>query len=999
MTRSLYLVWALAVGLGRSSKHILDGLKCSSESVYQANSAQLHSILSELADSTFFRLVRVSYDGSCPLTPAQDSDGPTCGTVPPAEPVRELTSQSSSPEPSLCSVDFSSSAKEFASSVVTQISSSEQSAQKEFPRDNECVLEGTFSIRPDYWLDICEGFSVGEYVNLRLNPERNTGYNGAHVWAEMHATVDKLHSPEGKILQRILSGYHMLVTTQVLSNYYPPKNGESAWAPNFSKLTNLVQSNPQYVEDMQFAFVVMARSLFKIRELLYGYHFSTGNAAEDEVTASLVQHLLDSAVLSSCGSVVLSGFDESELFPTASPSLSESATEFKKAFRKISQLVNCVSCKRCKLHASVALHGIGVGIKILLSPTDLVAASLSRDDIVALVNVVHKFSDSLELVRARDTIEHDPLDIRAKAMNEILRLQSNLTKIEKDALVHAVMKNDENVMFLAKSLIGTNMSFVRHSLISLGLNTPDAVVIGGGLAGLVTAISIAERGGSVVVVEKQTTLGGNSAKASSGINSLRTNSSEEIDQFLSDTVKSQNGHGVEKLAQLLVKNSNQSVAWLEQVSGVSLSSLGQLGGHKSARTWKPEHGVVGAELMAALIRVSKSMFPKIQIVTGAKVTELIAEEKKIQGVKLVHANGETGTIYARSVVLASGGFGFDTEGLVRAYRPDLVGFPTTLGSQTTGDGIKLATSVGADLLDMEYVQLHPTGFIDPNDPGNRVKVLAAEVLRGIGGILLDKEGKRFVNELGTRKHVTDVMLQNCQGSDCAFWLVIDETSAGKADNLIRIYENRGLLKRVNSGELENIVGKNYVPESHGNFFIGRVTPVIHYTMGGVRIDELGRVLKSDGSPIQGLFAVGEVTGGVHGENRLGGNSLLECTVYGRIIGGFSIDIVEELSPSQFSSFGNGVSSSKTDREARTVKTMKLADVAVHNTVEDCWTVIDNHVYNLSRYADEHPGGVGAIKDSCGTDSTKRFLVAHTLGLLNDVGFEPIGIINFSQPSV
>lgn len=995
MARPLLLVWTLAVGLSRSSKHMLDGLKCSSESVYQANSAQLHSILSELADSTFFRLVRVSYDGSCPLTPSQDSEGPTCGTVPPAEPVKELTSQSSAPEPSLCSVDFSSSEKEFASSVVTQISSSEQSAQKEFPRDNECVLEGTFSIRPDYWLDICEGFSDGEYINLRLNPERNTGYNGAHVWAEMHATVDKLYSPEGKILQRILSGYHMLVTTQVLSNYYPPKNGESAWAPNFSKLTNLVLFQPQYVEDMQFAFVVMARSLFKIRELLYRYHFSTGNSTEDAITTSLMQHLLDSAVLSSCGSVVLSGFDESKLFPTASPSLSESATEFKKAFRKISQLVNCVSCKRCKLHASVSLHGIGVGIKILLTPTDLVAASLSRDDIVALVNVVHKFSDSLELVRARDTIDHDPTDVRAKAMNEILRLQSNLTKIEKDSLVHAVIKNDENIMFMAKSLIGTNMSFVRHALISLGLNTPDSVVIGGGLAGLVTAISIAQRGGSVVVVEKQLTLGGNSAKASSGINSLRTNSSDDIEQFLSDTVKSQNGHGVEKLAHLLVKNSNESVSWLEQVSGVSLSSLGQLGGHRTARTWKPEHGVVGAELMAALIRVSKSMYPHIQIITGAKVTEIIAEEKKIQGIKLVHGNGESGTIYARSVVLASGGFGFDTDGLVRAYRPDLVGFPTTLGSQTTGDGIRLATSVGADLLDMEYVQLHPTGFVDPKDPGNRVKVLAAEVVRGIGGILLDKEGRRFVDELGTRKHVTDVMLQKCDVSQCLFWLVIDEASAMKAENLIHIYENRGLLKRVKYDELEILVGKNYIPETKGIFFIGQVTPVIHYTMGGVRIDERGRVLKSDGSFIPGLFAVGEVAGGVHGENRLGGNSLLECTVYGRIIGGSSIDIVEELSPSQFMSFGINAVSSRPDQDARSIKPMKLTDVAGHNTDDDCWTVIDNHVYNLSKYAKEHPGGVGAIRESCGKDSTKRYLVAHTLGLLKDVGFEPIGVINFS----
>jgi flavocytochrome c len=650
----------------------------------------------------------------------------------------------------------------------------------------------------------------------------------------------------------------------------------------------------------------------------------------------------------------------------------------------------------------VAVHGIGAGLKILLSRSELVAPSLSRDDIVALMNVVHKFSDSIELV---NRFEAPQTSLKEVALTEVKRLGSKLTAVQRDGLVHAILSEESNVMLLAKNLIGDpHMSFVRHALIYLGLEAPDCIVIGGGLAGLVTALSVAERGGSVTIIEKQSALGGNSAKASSGINSVRSNRTEDIEEFFVDTVKSQNHLGVEQLAHILVERANVSVAWLERVSGVALNSVGQLGGHRFARTWKPEHGLVGAEIMGGLIRAVKKSFPSIQVLTASRVVELVQSEETVQGVRL--ADGRE--LHARTVVLASGGFGFDTSGLIQAYRPDLVSFPTTLGSQTTGDGIKLAVSVGADLMDMQHVQLHPTGFIDPADRDNRVKVLAAEILRGIGGILLDENGNRFVNELGTRKHVTDVMLEKCKGKSerCAFTILIGERSVDAAENILRVYQNRGLLKRVSRSELsENVlttlkeysvsdkfgrVDKQGIPiDTNEWFLIGQVTPVVHYTMGGVRVDTQGRVTRMDGSVIQGLFAVGEVTGGVHGENRLGGNSLLECTVYGRIIGGSSVPVVTELTPSHFPRQPVHV----TVKAPVVVRTMKLAEVEAHATVDDCWTVIEHKVYDLSRYADEHPGGAAAVRESCGKDATQRFLAAHSLGLLDDVGFESIGNIS------
>lgn len=266
-----------------------------------------------------------------------------------------------------------------------------------------------------------------------------------------------------------------------------------------------------------------------------------------------------------------------------------------------------------------------------------------------------------------------------------------------------------------------------------------------------------------------------------------------------------------------------------------------------------------------------------------------------------------------SVVFATGGFAGDANGMLATYRPDLAGFPSTNeprpGSQT------LLTTVGAQLLDMEQVQVHPTSFVDPKDVNNPVKFLAAELLRGEGGLLLDSNGKRFINEMQTRKVVTDAItsLPPAEGEGPKQWdvqLVLDEGVYGNASSHIDFYIWKGLMRKttiaelppsvlstieayavVASGEKDDPLGrktfghwtlKNVKPESI--VYVGRVTPAVHFTMGGVVINEKAEVLDGDGAHIGGLWAAGEVTGGVHGENRLGGSSLLECVVFGRIAG-------------------------------------------------------------------------------------------------------------------
>jgi len=965
-------------------------------------------------------------------------------------------------EGSLCSInpEEPQAQRLNAATVVTSISPAEASAQGSFPHDNECVIAGTLEIRPDYWLDMCDedvrSSTSHEYVNLQLNPERNTGYKGSVVWAEMHKLVAEFDSPEGVFLKRLLSGYHATVSTAVMESYFPPPKGSGGarWRPNHKKFAEQIFSQSEHIKDMQFAFVVIARALFKLKDFLYYYNFSTGNPVEDLATKDLMQHLLDASVLQTCGSV-LSAFDETVMF-SRKDQRSHVATAFKKTFRRVAKMVGCVTCQRCRLHATVAMHGMGSALKILLTDPDLVVGSLSRDDIVALVNTLFKFSDAIaksnelmSLYYAESSLslplnqalkadsattntdhvpEQPPVNpvkaaaARDTALEFVANHRQNLTAKEEDALVNGLMQQNPAIQKLA--LLFSGWAFVRHALIWLDISSPDAIVVGGGLAGLVTAVSVAQRGGSVVLLDKLGTLGGNSAKASSGINSVPWSApSDSQDLFLADTLKSQNGKGSAELARMLVERSNASVSWLRETSRVDLSVVGQLGGHREARTLRPEGSLVGAELVAAMISVAKKN-PLISIVTNAAVVRLLSTSNEdglaVTGVEYV--NGRTGervSLLGRSVVLASGGFGFDATSMLKKYRPELAAFPTTLGAHTTGDGIRLAETLGARLMDMDYIQLHPTGFVDPAHPDAHTKVLAGEVLRGDGAIILNMQGARFCNELGTRKYVTDTMIaQSSPGR--RFWLLMSAASAERNGKLVRIYQSRGLLANVTWEQLVERVGvgadvlratlteysDSSVPDAFGRadkrgvplqtstwFMLGMITPVVHYTMGGVAIGPDGGVLTdaTDRGRIDRLFAAGEVSGGVHGENRLGGNSLLECTVFGRVIGGESIHVLTPLSPSFFPRTtavpqGEG----KGSAVPAELPVMTLAEVTKHAVESDCWAAIGERVYDLSDYAAEHPGGENSIVEVCGTNATLRFLSAHSFSMLDDAEFEPLG---------
>lgn len=304
------------------------------------------------------------------------------------------------------------------------------------------------------------------------------------------------------------------------------------------------------------------------------------------------------------------------------------------------------------------------------------------------------------------------------------------------------------------------------------------IVIGSGLAGLSAAIEAADAKANVIILEKELKTGGNSAKATSGINGWGTNTQAKLNiadderLFERDTHRSGIGGLTHpSLVRTLSTQSAPAVHWLQNKFQIPLDVISQLGGHSARRTHRAppdEHGSpvpIGHLIMSTMKTViEKNYSDKIEIRCGSKVRRLLQTTckdgiKAIAGVE-VECNGSNYEEFADSVILATGGFGSD-NGLMARFRPDLVGVPTTNGKFAQGEGVLLGETVGAQLIDMDKVQLHPTGFIDPKDPINQTKILAPEAIRGSGGILVNSDGRRFVNELDLRSVVTDSILRHC----------------------------------------------------------------------------------------------------------------------------------------------------------------------------------------------------------------------------------------------
>ncbi|KIP08490.1 hypothetical protein PHLGIDRAFT_18921 [Phlebiopsis gigantea 11061_1 CR5-6] len=563
----------------------------------------------------------------------------------------------------------------------------------------------------------------------------------------------------------------------------------------------------------------------------------------------------------------------------------------------------------------------------------------------------------------------------------------------------------------------------------------QVIVVGGGLAGLSAAHTLLERGANVLLLDKQPFMGGNSTKATSGINGAGTQTQQELGipdtakTFFEDTKRSARDLARDDLIRVLTGRSGDAVNWLQDKFALDLSKVARLGGHTHPRTHRGNAQFPGMVItyaqMERLEDLAVETPDRVTIKKKARVTKLVKDASgAVVGAEYVH-NGKTETAYG-PVILATGGYAadFTEDSLLKKYRPEYYELPTTNGDHCTGDGQKLALAIGASAIDLEKVQVHPTGLVDPNEPNAKVKFLAAEALRGVGGLLLDNEGQRFVDELQHRDYVTGKMWEN---GKYPIRLILNGQASNEIEWHCKHYVGRGLMKRFESGEAlakemgipasvlkktfddYNVVartkkdpfGKKFFSTGEwkmNDFFnVAIMTPVLHYTMGGLEIDAESRVVGKDGKPIPGLFASGEVAGGVHGANRLGGSSLLGCVVFGRVSGDSAAAyLLKTIGPLAGSAAGRlgavaghlgAESSSKASSSTTPAKTESTPDkagaktfskdeVAKHNKKDDCWVIVDGQVLDVTNFLPDHPGGEKAILLYAGRDATEEFNMLH-----------------------
>ena len=487
----------------------------------------------------------------------------------------------------------------------------------------------------------------------------------------------------------------------------------------------------------------------------------------------------------------------------------------------------------------------------------------------------------------------------------------------------------------------------------------DVVVVGAGGAGMTAAITAAGEGKSVVILESQSMVGGNSVRATGGMNAgktvyqdenefgesagvektLKTAAEKYADNetitALAKTVSEQwaayqanptgyfdsvelmeldtmiGGKGINdpELVETLCANSADAIDWLDE-HGITLHNVSSFGGASVKRIHRP----VNAE--GKTVSVGSYMIPLLQencekagvkMMLDTTATEILTDANgAAAGIKATGSTGETVTVNAKAVVLTTGGFGANLDMVVK-YKPELKGFMTTNAAGIQGQGIEMAEAIGAATVDMDQIQIHPT--VEAN-----TAALITEGLRGDGAILINEEGQRFIDEVGTRDVVSAAEIAQTGSYS---WLVVDQAMVD-ASSVIQgyikkgytvtgaTYEELGKAMGVDAAAFAETMEKwnGYVeakndpdfgrtsfanPLNTAPYYAVKVTAGVHHTMGGLKINANTEVLNEKGEVIPGLFAAGEVTGGVHGANRLGGNAVADFTVFGRIAGAAASD--------------------------------------------------------------------------------------------------------------
>lgn len=439
----------------------------------------------------------------------------------------------------------------------------------------------------------------------------------------------------------------------------------------------------------------------------------------------------------------------------------------------------------------------------------------------------------------------------------------------------------------------------------------DVVVIGGGGAGFAAAVSAKEAGADVILVEKLASVGGNTlisgGEYAAPANDIQKEEGiEDSKELFAKDVEEAGGNP--ELIKVLADKATEDAYWLRDDIGVKwLDSLMFFGGHSVKRSLIPA-AHTGNELIKNYLKKAEEL--GIEVLTETDVKEILSKDGKVCGIKAETKDGEL-VVNAKSVVVASGGFGANADMCYEFDKEIDEHVLSTNSPGATGDGILMAEKLGADTVDMDKIQLYPVCDVETG------KLLYCGDTRLVGGALLvNKEGKRFVEELGTRREIS--MAIKAQ-TDYVGYVLWDETSNEKTGTMKSNPEeakslfDRGLMVKADTLEeladhfgidkdalLETVKtfnensAKNEDPEFNlrmlgwqvkdAPFYMMKAAPAVHHTMGGLKINTDAQVLNKDGEWIDGLYAAGEVTGGIHGSNRLGSVAMADITVFGRIAG-------------------------------------------------------------------------------------------------------------------
>ncbi len=561
------------------------------------------------------------------------------------------------------------------------------------------------------------------------------------------------------------------------------------------------------------------------------------------------------------------------------------------------------------------------------------------------------------------------------AFDELIPLMVENNSLSVDTVSSATLSSEGLIEAVENALIsaGVELSDYENEVASeKGMDTVymvDVAIIGAGGAGMAAAASAAAEGSTVLVLEKSAAIGGNTKLGEGTYDSadpelqasieMTDDNRAEVEEAISVTTDdpeyqaliddvaadyeeweetngvtlfdSVNWHALQTytgggcidnipLIRLFAEKAPETLTWLEDEIGIPFKDdyiFMAIGGK-----WARGHQIdmvaaTGAEGdNGGSVYISKleeyATDKGVIIETSAPATALIVDEDgAVIGCEAERADGSLITVYADSTILTTGGYGANSD-LVLKYSDGKI--TTTLHScavTSTGDGLSLAEEAGGNLINLDQIQVHPLG--DPLDDCGCVSEFVGNWLSATEYLFVNKEGERFINEDATRYEISMAELDQ---TDSQMWLIVDSSEIADdetrqeqieglladghsyvADTLEELAEEIGVdpdaltetVEKYNEGMRsgEDEYGKSATEESvieQGPFYASLRTPTVHYTMGGIEINLDAQVIDENGDAVPGLYAAGEVTSGIHGNNRLGGNAYPDIMTFGRIAG-------------------------------------------------------------------------------------------------------------------